>query len=252
MKPLQIAGPCLVSMLVMGMALTGPAAAATLWLVCLEGSGLTKYSNNQCTKAESSGKWQSVGIPSGKSVTVRIVGLTTRLTDLEAGPLKEKATVKCDGPGEGGGFVMPPNKAVINEAKFSEASKNCERIEGPCEAGKVEAVEGVDLPWKRELFETEGTVQSKIESDGNGEPGWKIKCKTMLGSREDVCESAGTPEPASSVNKLSAGQLLILIAPSGARKQKCSEGGKESGAAVTQWAELARSGGGLSTITVAS
>jgi hypothetical protein len=242
MKHPQITGPCLVSMLVMGMALTGPAAAAPLWLLCLEGTGLTKYSNNQCMKAESGGKWQSVGIPPGKSMTVRIVGLTIRLADLEAGPLKEKATVKCNGPGsEGSGFIEPPNKGVITEAKLNEAGKDCERVEGFCEAGKVEAVEGVDLPWKQELFETEGKVQSKIESDGHGEPGWKVKCKTMLGSREDVCEeSPGEPATATRGNR-NSGELLVLVAAL-ARKQQCSEGSKESGEMGGQAAELGRFG----------
>lgn len=51
---------CLATMLVAGMALAGNAAAVLLWLVCLEGTGLTKYENSKCLKTSGTGKWQSL------------------------------------------------------------------------------------------------------------------------------------------------------------------------------------------------
>jgi len=55
MKFVKIAGLCLASMLMMSMALAGTAAAAPLWLLCLEGkegSLPTKYTTNQCTRSQ--------------------------------------------------------------------------------------------------------------------------------------------------------------------------------------------------------
>ncbi len=59
MKSIRIAGLCLAAVFVMSMVAAGTASAAPHWLVCLNFGGTgTKYSENQCFKAESGGKYE--------------------------------------------------------------------------------------------------------------------------------------------------------------------------------------------------
>jgi hypothetical protein len=244
----RTAGLCLVAMITMGMALAGSASAAPLWLLCLEGSASTsKYSSGQCTKTEAGGKWESVALGS-KSDTVRIVGLTLRLTDLKTSV--GKSTIKCDGvESEGEGYIYTEKHGIINTAEVKNAKTNCERVEGGCKAGEVEKVKGADLPWLTELFETEGKFLTKIGGTGKGEPGWEITCKTLEGSKTDVCLSESTEkrEGVELTNKVStSGVLLVLGTFEKARKAKCSLGTAESGEVEGQIAILLNSGNGLS------
>jgi hypothetical protein len=246
MKHLKVAGLCLVSMFVMGMALAGNAAATPLWLVCLEAStGLTKYSTNQCTNAESSGKWQSLGLPSGTTTTVRLSTFSLILKDIEAGPLKEKATLSCGKGGTGSAVLESTNKGVIRAFEIEKPKENCARVEGPCKSGEVENVKGVDLPWKIEL---EGEGWTKIEADGGGEPGWAITCNTLLGSKTDTCTSKEASESAEVgfENTVSSGVLLAFGKLTYAHGAKCSEGGTESGEVEGSVAVLRANGSGLS------
>jgi hypothetical protein len=260
MKTLKIAGLCLASMLVMGMALAGTASAAAvpaLWLVCLEGkegSLPTKYTTNQCTKAASgnAGKWQSLSLPLGTSDTVRILAITLRLTDNEAGPLKEKSTITCPHPSEGWGLIENRETegkvraiGILREAKAKEPSKECTIVSGPCKT--LEKVEGADLPWEVEIFETEKKFVSKIQPDGNGQPGWAVTCNTALGSKTDTCKSKeGKLEVLSGENRVTSEVLLVLAEFLKANKAECSEGGKESGEVAGQIAILLWKGNGLS------
>jgi hypothetical protein len=243
MKHLKIAGLCLVSMIMMGMTLAGTAAAAPLWLVCLEGSNLTKYSNNQCTTAEAGGKWQSQGLTTTDRATITAFTLTLTDTKTALG----KTPVRCDSGGESTGTVGPGAVDVVETAKIKEAEKNCRGLEGGCESNKIEKVVGVDTPWQDVLFETEKKILSKIESDGGGEPGWAVTCKTVLGSKTDTCVSeSGKFETAHLENKLTGTVLLVLGTFIKGVKAKCTEGGAGSGEVEGQFAILLASGNGLS------
>jgi hypothetical protein len=243
MKRLKIAGLCLVSTITMGMALAGSAAAAPLWLVCLEGSNLTKYSSNQCTTAESGGKWQSQGL----TTTDKVVGTSFTLTLVDTKTALGRTVIRCDFGGEGEGTIGPGGGGVVETVKIKEPAKNCRGLEGGCESNKIEEVEGVDLPWQSTLFETEKEIIGRIEAGKNGEPGWAIKCKTVLGSKTDTCESeGGVWEEGRLENKLSGITLLVLGTNLKARKQKCTEGGAKSGEFEGQGAGLLASGNGLS------
>jgi hypothetical protein len=264
MKRLTIAGLCLASMLVMGMALAGNASAQVpaYWLACLPGTEKvlpTKWTTNQCTEAapNNEGAWQAKQLPVGTSDTVRLVALTLLLTDLSAGPLKEKATVRCDGTGsKGWGLIsnfetehLVRGLIIVKVAEVEKASKNCERETGPCKAGEVEKVEGADLPWKEEIYETESgkTFLSRIENDGSGEPGWKVTCNTLLGSKTDECLSeAGHPEVFSGVNRVTEAVLLVSGRFLKVHRAKCSEGGAETGEVEGLIAVLLWGGNGLS------
>jgi hypothetical protein len=235
MGSLRSAGLGLATTLVVAAVLAGNASAAPSWLLCLEGKNEknTKYENSSCDKAVPTGKWESVGLPAGGKASIEIVNFTLGLTDREAGPLKEKSSVRCDRGGREAGVVTSPNTGEIREATVEGAREDCARVEGFCKTGEVEKVAGVDLPWKLELFETEKNSQTKISSGGSGEPGWEVKCNTMLGSRTDTClTGSGKPELWTLFNELSgSGIRYYLIIGRLLRRAlfKCSEGGAESG-----------------------
>jgi hypothetical protein len=249
MRYLKIAGLCLASMLVVSMALAGNASAQPLWLVCLEAStGLTKYSSNQCTEAASNGKFQSLEIPSGVDDTVRLLALTLLLTDLAAGPLKEKATIRCPHPTAGWGLILAPNVLLVTKAEVENPKTECEREEGPCKAGEIEKVDALHLPWKVEVFETESSLISKIEAAGTGEPGWAVECETLLGPKTDECtsEGAGTLEETLNLNVVTEGVLLVRARFLTRRLGKCSEGGAKTAEVRGLIAILLNGGNGLS------
>lgn len=232
MKHLKTAGLCLVSMLVVGMALAGNAVATPLWLVCLEGTeGVTptKYTSEHCTEAakENKGKWESVEAKT--SYTVGITQLTLTLKDTKT--LLGEAEVRCDSGGSVKGIVGPGNKAEVTSNTVEKASENCRGLK-ICEEKGVEKVEGVDLPWKTELSEAEGAIRAKLEGTGGG-AGWKINCKTSLGSMEDVCTSeTGKSQEATLENLITirvANEPLVLWKLFPPPRLKCSLGGAESG-----------------------
>jgi hypothetical protein len=248
MKFVKIAGLCLASMLLVGMALAGTANATPLWLLCLEGTNAsnTKYSSNQCTKAESSGKWESVSIGT-KSDTVRAVAFSLRLEDAK-GELGAAVIVKC-GEVKGGSGLIEGNLLIVREAKAPKPSTECEG-EGTglfkvCKTASLEQVEGTDYPWKVEISASGGTYTGKIQPDGGGEPGWKVKCAGV----EDSClsEGAGTlEETTGSAGVVTAGVLLVQAKFKGTGKAKCTQGGKEAGHVLGNVAILLSSGNGLS------
>ncbi len=237
----------------LGNAVTTPALASPAFVRCekgVEGEAPTKYTSNQCTSAASSlkGSWEPE--EDGGLETIRLVSFSLRLTDKEAGLLKENSAVKCNGNGsKGSGAIANPYVVEVRVAEIESASTNCERLSGPCEAGKIEKVAGADLPWKVEMFETEGKFLSKILPDGNGEPGWAVTCKTSLGSKTDTCisESTEKAEQGELLNDESAGVALVTERFESAHKAKCSEaeGKKETGEVAGKVAILRSSGEGL-------
>jgi hypothetical protein len=245
MKYLKIAGLCLVSMLAMGMALAGNAAAALLWLVCLEGSGLTKYSSNQCTEASSTGKWQSLGLPSGVSDTVRLLAFSLRLEDAGTG-----VKVECPDAGTGWGLIESPNKGMIKVAEVLEPEKaGCKVLKGflTCEAGKLEKIKGVNLPWKTEIFETAGKNLTNIGNSGAGAPGWSVTC---AGTTDECLEESGGTESSELINGVTKGVLLVLARFENKGKAKCSVGGAGEGHVAGLVAILLWNGQGLSVTSL--
>jgi RHS repeat-associated protein len=238
---LKLAGLWLAAVLVLGMALAGNAAAAPLWLVCLEGSGLTKYSTNQCTTASSTGKWQSLGLPSGKSDTVRLLAFSLRLEDTSVG-----VSIECPDAGTGWGLIESPNKSQIKVAEVKEPEKEgCKVLKGffTCKAGTLTNVKGLNLPWKTEIFETEKKNLTKILSGGGGEPGWAVTCG---GTTDECITESGGSESAELVNEVTSSVLLVSARFEATGKNKCSVGGKETGKTHGSIAILLWSGNGLS------
>jgi hypothetical protein len=231
-------------MLVVGMALAGNAAAAPLWLVCLEGSGLTKFSTNQCTTASSSGKWQSSGLSSGKTDTVRFLALSLKLEDTGVG-----ASVECPDagvPGSGMALIEGSNKGKITKLELSEPEKEgCKVVKGflTCTTGKLTKISALHLPWTTETFETESKTLSQIKNSGAGAPGWSITCG---GATDECVEEESKPEFIELHNKITSGVALVSAKFEDKRKGKCSLGGKETGNMAGAVALLLGNGNGLS------
>ncbi len=230
MKHLKIAGLCLASMLVMGMALAGNASAALLWLVCLEGSGLTKYSNSKCLTAESGGKWQSLGIPAGTSITVHILAFSILLSDLKA-PIVGNVSVRCGMTGSiGEGTIEAGGKGTVTVAKYEKASEHCSG-ETNCET--VEKLEGVHLPWLTEIFTTEGKQLTKIKSkkpEAGNEPGWEVECKVDgIAGNKDICENESGKEEQIILKNSVQTELLVAGLFAELNKATCEKGGAKSG-----------------------
>jgi hypothetical protein len=223
-KNIKIAGLCLASMLVMGMALAGNAAAALLWLVCLEGSGLTKYESSTCLKAASGGKWQSVGVT--KEVTVKLLVISILLADTKV-PILGEVIANCPDIGSRGEGVIKANgEGEIRVAEYTAAgAKECKDEKGNCP--EFTAVKAVGLPWKTKIFVgTNGEPLTKIEGK---EIGWEVKCN-ILGGITDTCTSpAGEEEQVKLVNLKSATELLVAALFEENIKATCTQGGAKAG-----------------------
>ncbi len=230
MKFVKIAGLCLASMLVMGMALTGTASAAPHWLVCLaahSGTTTTKWEDAQCSKALSTGSFEWSELTSTEEARTKGSLLLKDTSSLI------KSEVECSG--ESIGSVGPTKYGRINEIKVSPSQcrgiKNCTT---------VEKIEAKHLPWQTELYESEkGVILEALSNTGNGEPGWEVEC--LVGSNKvlDEClQEAGKPESILVKDQATGTELLVLGTFQHLRKAKCSTGGKESGEVVGSLAGL--------------
>lgn len=230
-RNIKIAGLCLASMLVMGMALAGNASAAELlWLVCLEGSGLTKYESSTCLKASGTGKWQSLGVRAGQEITVKLLPLSILLIDNES-PVG-KVAIRCwDNSGQRGeGVIKSKGEGEIRVAEVTNPNTNCNDEEGRCT--KILKVKAVGLPWITNIEKGEnGEPLTTIKPHPEGEqPGWEVECEVLLVKSKDVCTSvAGKEEKLKLVNAFSATELLVLALFENAHKASCTASKKESG-----------------------
>ncbi len=238
----KIAGLCLASVLLMGMALSTTASAAKpVWEQCFtekEGATVTKYTEHQCVKATPATgvnwSWQEV-----KGTEKVISHGTLRLADTEASILGETA-VQCAGTDAG---VVGPGKL---DKTTEITTTGCEIVvAGGCESLIGNAV-ARDLPWQTELFETEKKQFDKITEDGKGQPGWETDCNTALGEVKDTCLSVpGKEETTEMINEATGGSLLVRSVFLGTHRAKCSASGRESGVVKGSIAILAENGWGL-------
>jgi hypothetical protein len=59
--------------------------------------------------------------------------------------------------------------------------------QGGCESSPAPLALAVNLPWHTELYLVGTEVRDMIVSSGAGSPGWKVTCKTFLGTVTDEC-----------------------------------------------------------------
>jgi len=241
MKHLKIAGLCLVSMFVMGMAVAGTASAAVRWEGCLLGGTATRYTNETCTVAGIGAErwsWQEI------KNTDRVISIGFTLTLTDKNTIAGVSKVRCTAGGVNSGSVGPENFDKVELARVEKAKENCRALEGGCKTEGIKAVEGIHLEWQTTVVEVGGVFTDTLEGGGAGkEPGWKVECETLLGNTIDECESeVGKPETATLENVKSRREnkeeQLILATFNKARLSTCSLGGKESGVVEGQAAIL--------------
>jgi hypothetical protein len=216
MKHLKTVGLCLIAMFAISIVTTATASAAPVWEECRENAGSgTKWETNQCSKASSSGKWEWRELTTTEKAT-SVATFTLKDTKTLAGT----AQITCSLTDEG--TIGPGSHGTIT--KINIEAKNC-KAEKVCE--NVEEVEAKNLPWHTEMYETEDTVRDKL-SASSGQLGWKIKCKTALGSKTDECLTEEGKTYSTSMESAPGG-LVDAFFEEESGKAKCSEGGKESG-----------------------
>jgi hypothetical protein len=239
-------------MLLVGMALAGNASAVILlWLVCLKSVGLTKYENNKCltskpTQTRGEEGWQSLGVPKGTSITVKLLPITIILRD--NGTIGGPTTVTCYSRGSiGRGVIEAEGKGKVLEASVENPGTNCSAT-GAC-AGTLEKIGAVGLPWETELFVgTNGKPLTKIKGT-RGKPGWTVKCGILT----DECLEGTAPEEVELINAISefsptSKELLVIGRFQTAHPANCSIGGTGQGE-VKGLVAILLPGGALSIIT---
>ena len=253
MRYLKIAALALVSMLTVIMAQAGNAAAALLWLVCLPGEGLTRYTSSTCLTAGGSGgtRWESRGLIGSEDPTVKILGFTITLRDSGA-----KSGVTCFMNGSRGeGRIKANGGGEITVGNIENAKENCRGIEG-CETNGVEEVTAIDFPWGQELTEgPEGKILGIIRETTEGRPTYRIKCKVLKLPVTDTCkEEAGFPEKVELINERTTGpggseELLVRSRFEEVAHGECSVGGANA-AKVSGLTVILLPGGAISITKV--
>jgi hypothetical protein len=92
---------------------------------------------------------------------------------------------------------------------------------GACEAATAPTAEAIHLPWHTELTLFGSAVRDMVMSDGAGNPGWAVTCKTILGNVTDTCENALT---STALEIVAGGVLALFDATSNAAN--CKVGGE--------------------------
>jgi hypothetical protein len=255
MKSIKIVGLCLAAIFTMGMALAGNASAGLLWLLCLEGNNNpnTRFVDSNCRSPGAGGAWESVAI-GNKTDTVRIKVYSLRLRDKAT--FAGESEIECNSDltkDAGEGTISNTNEGKIVKAEINktEVNKRCTRIKGGCKAGEIEEVKGANLPWATKIEMTGTETTTTIENSGAGEPGWIVKCNTLLGSKTDTCTSIKKEyETANLFNELSHIPTTVLLVRARflkAHNAECSESsGKREGQVEGLVAILLVNGNGLS------
>jgi hypothetical protein len=215
MKSIRITGLCLVAMF--AVSLVASATASANWEQCQKGTGSgTKWETSQCVKVGAPNEYEWKVVEGTEKVETNG---TLRLIDKKT--LAGVAEVICTGTDTGA--IGPSQFARIES--ITTVSCKAEKVCEPPVTAKP-----VHLPWQTVEFETESKKRTKITETGNGQPGWEVICKTLLGEKTvDVCETEsgkeGTPEQ---TNKQASGSVQVTF-DANAGKAKCSLGGKEQG-----------------------
>jgi hypothetical protein len=200
----KIAGLCLASMLVLGMAIASSASAAH-WLQCRENAGTgTKWTESKCSTASSSGKWEWRELETTEAVKTEG---TLILKDTNV--VGKTVTVQCSGTDEGTiGPKQFDRTTVVTTASCSNV-ENC--------GGTIKA-KAVNLPWQTMLrTEANGEIRDEIVSEVAGkEPGWEVTCTGV----KDTCEANTT----TAMENVQSKGVVNAIFDSKSAKAKCSGG----------------------------
>jgi hypothetical protein len=227
MRSIKIAGLALASILVMGMALAGSASAALLWLVCLEGSGLTKYESSTCLKASSGGKWQSVGVT--KAVTVKLLVISLLLADTKTAI--GEMVANCPDEGSiGEGVIKANGEGEITAFEYTTAgAKKCTDEKKNCP--EFTSFKAVNMPWIFNIEEGPGgeALTTIKPHAGGGQPGWAMTCKDIVNITDECTTNEKEEEKLKLVNRISATELLVAALFESAHEAQCTQSKEKTG-----------------------
>ncbi len=117
------------------------------------------------------------------------------------------------GPGALGETTRVEFMSPTTECKPSAKAENLklELVTNKCE--KVLSVAVVDLPWKSEIVEKEGTNNwwVLLSGKGNGEPGYLVECDVLGAPTDDTCVTSTAPVLVLAENLVEGTLLLVSI-----------------------------------------
>ena len=138
-------------------------------------------------------EWLINGKLLGSPVKIHSKGTLT-LTD-HTPPLGGETQVTCTGFDDGfvGPHALDLVLGITLELLGTVKKITCSFVAGKnggCEASTAPTAEAVNLPWHTELYLRGAEVRDMIVSDGAGNPGWAVTCKTIFGPMTDTCTAA--------------------------------------------------------------
>ena len=201
-----------------------PAMATPMWTVCRSHTG-GKWGTKGCTKAESSGSFETAELTETVEVTSSAPG-GLELTDTKA--TGGETSINCVGTGLGTvKNVSGIGKGLVTRATAT-GCKFVEKRHGACEESGTVLARALNLPWETTLKEESGEMRAVIESDGNGEPGYAVECTVAaIFKVTDECTgstSAGMKEGSTRVEGAVESEFEAKTAAI-----KCSIGGAGAG-----------------------
>jgi hypothetical protein len=130
--------------------------------------------------------------------------------------------VKCEDTGSGlaGGASAGETASWKMSGCVAVSGSNC-----TSEA----SIEALDVPWRTELFTSEGIVRDLAAEKGKGKPGFKLKCKTVAGVVTDECRMLPTP----SITNATGGVTEAFNEKFTCSQGRAAAGGLEGSQAIT-------------------
>lgn len=152
-----------------------------------EGTGSTEGSQNvkapagKLSAVTTGAEWFVNGVKPGEPKKVKSAGKTS-LFDVNTASLR----VNCEDATEG--TVGLGNAGEVTKWTTSK----CLLVErGSCETSSTPTVEAVNLPWRTELLNVEGTIREVMLGSSKSTPaGFKMKCKLGALEETDTCTGA--------------------------------------------------------------
>jgi hypothetical protein len=187
----------------------------------LEGLGLTLLTTANQTRHKLPHEWLIGGKLIASPVKVHSHGLLLLTDDTAPGGA---TAVHCFGFNSGtvGPHALDLIETITAEKLGTNKKITCKFDKtGTCEAGTAPTAEAIHLPWHTELTLFGSAVRDMVMSDGAGNPGWAVTCKTILGNVTDTCENALT---STALEIVSSGVLALFDATSNAAN--CKVGGE--------------------------
>jgi hypothetical protein len=107
----------------------------------------------------------------------------------------QKEGYRCTTSNWGEGKVESAGAGKFSRfGEFPEPSGHCEAVKGGSgvfQCTRVEKTQGVNLPWKTELYTEGSEIRDKIISGGAGTPGIEVECwNAVFGKFTFACEGA--------------------------------------------------------------